>query len=58
MKGKKNLNERLNQLEKMLEVNQIHVYQADEPITITEDTRVIRLRWLDIPDQQLQENIE
>lgn len=55
MKGKGNLslNKRLEKLEKLLEMNEIHVYYAGEMIPERPGATIIHLKWIDLPDSQL-----
>jgi hypothetical protein len=59
MRGKGNLNliKRLEKLEKVLEVNEIHVYYDSETIPERPGATLIRLKWLDLPEVRLFENL-
>lgn len=48
------IEQRLKNLEKLLDINRYEVHYAGEEIKITEDTVLIRLRWLDLPDIPLE----
>jgi hypothetical protein len=52
-----NLNKRLEKLEKLLNINSYQVHYDGDPIKITADTVVIRLRWADLPENLL-ENVQ
>ncbi len=51
MKGKRSLNliKRIEQIEKLLKVNEIRIHYADEKVTEIPDSVAIWLRWLDVP---------
>lgn len=53
--GKESLVKRLEHLERLLEVNEIRVNYASEPVTGGPDFVMIRLHWLDVSDEQLSE---
>jgi hypothetical protein len=55
-KGCLNLNKRLEQPEKTLEINEVQVHYASEPIAIGPEDRVIKLRWMDVPELDSLDN--
>ncbi len=55
-KGSLNLIKRLEHLEKLLEVNEYHVYYDSETIPERPDSIIIRLKWMDISDNMLYKN--
>ncbi len=55
-KGKESIARRLERLEQLLEINQVRVSYASEPIVEGQEEVVIKLGWIDVPNVEHLEN--